>query len=348
VLAWQEKEEHSLFYTLYKDMPVIKTHDNYSNFSNDYNKNKVDFSLNKYQHDTRQLVSRKPQYQYGNSYSNGERYSILFDSQFTPTWGKNWLDNQLSKLFQGFNPTDNSRTLYLGWQYNQPGETTWLVSLKSNEHSNISNKFNLSQQHNYAPKLQTASVGKPIPENTAMPTAKQNNPDSNINASEVKALAVPVEPQQPTHTGADSSSSSSLPGRPLAEVQRPTILAKPHPEMHTFNPSYPVAGELPKLEGFPAESGVPPLTLLFNEIREGSKEKITNLPSKSSNWVKLRGNQGSKNVSDGSIWKKDMLHKEHWDVSDSKGNKIKEIDFSGKQIWPGGPKNKNKFPKNKD
>jgi hypothetical protein len=135
-------------------------------------------------------VSRKPQYQYGNSYSNGEKYSILFDSQFTPTWGKNWLDNQLSKLFQGFNPTDNSRTLYLGWQYNQPGETTWLVSLKSNEHSNISNKFNLSQQHNYAPKLQTASVGKPIPENTAMPTAKQNNPDSNIDASEVKALAV--------------------------------------------------------------------------------------------------------------------------------------------------------------
>jgi len=135
VLAWQEKEEHSLFYTLYKDMPVIKTHDNYSNFSNDYNKNKVDFSLNKYQHDTRQLVSRKPQYQYGNSYSNGERYSILFDSQFTPTWGKNWLDNQLSKLFQGFNPSNNSRTLYLGWQYNQPGETTWLVSLKSNEHS---------------------------------------------------------------------------------------------------------------------------------------------------------------------------------------------------------------------
>jgi hypothetical protein len=85
-------------------------------------------------------------------------------------------------------------------------------------------------------------------------------------------FTTPVEPQQPTHTGADSSSSVSLPislpGRPLAEVQRPTILAIPHPEMPTFNPSYPVAGELPKLEGFPVESGVAPLTLLFNEVKE--------------------------------------------------------------------------------
>jgi hypothetical protein len=37
------------------------------------------------------------------------------------------------------------------------------------------------------------------------------------------------------------------------------------------------------------------------------------------------------------------LHKDHWDVSDTKGKKIKEIDFDGNQIWPGGAKNKNKL-----
>lgn len=41
--------------------------------------------------------------------------------------------------------------------------------------------------------------------------------------------------------------------------------------------------------------------------------------------------------------KKDMLHKDHWDVSNKKGVKIKEIDFNGNQIWLGGPKNKNKW-----
>jgi uncharacterized low-complexity protein len=54
---------------------------------------------------------------------------------------------------------------------------------------------------------------------------------------------------------------------------------------------------------------------------------------------KLKGNQGYRDK-DGNIWKKDQLHKDHWDVSDRKGNKIKEVDFNGKQIWPGGPKNK--------
>jgi len=59
--------------------------------------------------------------------------------------------------------------------------------------------------------------------------------------------------------------------------------------------------------------------------------------------TKLKGNQGYRD-NDGNIWKKDQLHKDHWDVSDRKGNKIKEVDFNGKQIWPGGPKNKNKQP----
>jgi len=38
-----------------------------------------------------------------------------------------------------------------------------------------------------------------------------------------------------------------------------------------------------------------------------------------------------------------MKHKDHWDIINPKtGRKIKEIDFNGKQIWPNGPKNKNK------
>ncbi len=59
--------------------------------------------------------------------------------------------------------------------------------------------------------------------------------------------------------------------------------------------------------------------------------------------VKQRGSQGYKDP-DGNIWKKDQKHKDHWDVSDGKGKKIKEVDFNGRQIWPGGPKNKNKTP----
>jgi len=47
----------------------------------------------------------------------------------------------------------------------------------------------------------------------------------------------------------------------------------------------------------------------------------------------------------GNTWKKDKLHKDHWDVSDKKGNKIMEVDFNGNKIWPGGPKNNNKRPK---
>jgi hypothetical protein len=56
---------------------------------------------------------------------------------------------------------------------------------------------------------------------------------------------------------------------------------------------------------------------------------------------KLKGNQGYRDK-DGNTWRKDRLHKDHWDVSNKKGDKIKEVDFDGKQIWPNGPKNKTK------
>ena len=64
-------------------------------------------------------------------------------------------------------------------------------------------------------------------------------------------------------------------------------------------------------------------------------------PPDSEKMTKMKGNQGWKDKN-GNTWKKDMKHKDHWDVSDRKGNKIKEVDFKGNQIWPGGPKNKNK------
>jgi hypothetical protein len=64
-------------------------------------------------------------------------------------------------------------------------------------------------------------------------------------------------------------------------------------------------------------------------------------PGQGPGWVRLRGDQGWK-APDGLIWKKDRLHKDHWDVSDASGRKIREVDFSGIQIWPQGPKNRNK------
>ena len=72
--------------------------------------------------------------------------------------------------------------------------------------------------------------------------------------------------------------------------------------------------------------------------------KIVDLPSSGEHWIKLKGDQGWKNSKDNTIWKKDKLHGDHWDVSDRTGKKIKEIDFNGKQIWPYGKKNKNKRP----
>jgi hypothetical protein len=68
------------------------------------------------------------------------------------------------------------------------------------------------------------------------------------------------------------------------------------------------------------------------------------LPGKGPGWIKLKHGQGWRDAG-GNIWKKDKLHTDHWDVSDSKGRKIKEIDFNGNEIWPGGPKHKGKKPK---
>lgn len=68
------------------------------------------------------------------------------------------------------------------------------------------------------------------------------------------------------------------------------------------------------------------------------------LPGEGQYWVKLKGAQGWKNTRDGTYWNKDKLHKDHWDISDNKGKKVREVDFNGKEIWPNGPKNKNKKP----
>lgn len=56
--------------------------------------------------------------------------------------------------------------------------------------------------------------------------------------------------------------------------------------------------------------------------------------------VRLKKGQGYRDKG-GNVWKKDKFHKDHWDVIDRKGRKIREVTFDGRQIWPGGPKNKN-------
>jgi hypothetical protein len=67
-------------------------------------------------------------------------------------------------------------------------------------------------------------------------------------------------------------------------------------------------------------------------------------PGYSDEWKKIKSADGFLDP-DGYKWAKDHRHKNripHWDVSDKKGNKIKEVDFDGKELWPHGPKNKNK------
>ena len=78
--------------------------------------------------------------------------------------------------------------------------------------------------------------------------------------------------------------------------------------------------------------------------KSDSSEDIIDTPdSNPKKFRKLKGNQGYLDEN-GNYWKKDMLHKDHWDISNKKGKKIKEVDFNGKEIWPNGPKNKNKTP----
>lgn len=58
-----------------------------------------------------------------------------------------------------------------------------------------------------------------------------------------------------------------------------------------------------------------------------------------------RESYGANNQPIGGSKKRDKLHNnDHWDVSDKKGRKIREVDLDGNKIWPNGPKNKNKAP----
>lgn len=86
-----------------------------------------------------------------------------------------------------------------------------------------------------------------------------------------------------------------------------------------------------------------------NEFNDKANEKTGNAKEKTptsdpGDFTKLKGNQGLKDKH-GNIWKKDQLHKDHWDISNKKGKKVREVDFDGNEIWPNGPKNKNKSPK---
>lgn len=75
-------------------------------------------------------------------------------------------------------------------------------------------------------------------------------------------------------------------------------------------------------------------------LPDDSHGESMRVPTQGEGWIKLKGDQGYRD-SEGRIWKKDMKHKDHWDVSDRKGKKILEVDFHGVVIWPG-RKNKNK------
>lgn len=61
-------------------------------------------------------------------------------------------------------------------------------------------------------------------------------------------------------------------------------------------------------------------------------------------WGKVKGKTTYVDP-DGNHWSEDKFHKDHWDVADKNGNAIKEIGFDGRQLWPDGPKNKNKDTK---
>ena len=85
---------------------------------------------------------------------------------------------------------------------------------------------------------------------------------------------------------------------------------------------------------------------LGEALRNEADEEKCETPNQNPDaFDKLKGNQGYRpkdKKKKNERWKKDQLHKDHWDISDKKGNKIKEVDFGGTKIWPGGPKNKNK------
>ncbi len=87
-------------------------------------------------------------------------------------------------------------------------------------------------------------------------------------------------------------------------------------------------------------------------IDENGKEKWYTPRDQAPGWNRLPGNQGWQDP-DGNRWKKDHKHKDtgrtsrpcdHWDVANKQGKKIREVDEGGNEIWPNGPKNKNKMP----
>jgi RHS repeat-associated protein len=82
---------------------------------------------------------------------------------------------------------------------------------------------------------------------------------------------------------------------------------------------------------------------MMNEGGDANGDTCPTPETHPDDFVKLKGGQGYRDR-DGNLWNKDRLHKDHWDVSDRRGNKVREIDFGGRQIWPGGPKNRNKEP----
>jgi len=150
-------------------------------------------------------------------------------------------------------------------------------------------------------------------------------------------LGFPTHPNKPIifTTPADPITPPKIPGFLIPEpLSEESDGFRPHPNANK-----------PTIFTTPGE--VVRNTLFFSRVFSKKENNNIDLPDKSSNWIKLKGSQGWKNKEDGSIWRKDKLHKDHWDVMDSKENKIKEVDFFGKQIWPNGPKNKQKFPKNK-
>ena len=78
------------------------------------------------------------------------------------------------------------------------------------------------------------------------------------------------------------------------------------------------------------------------EFRSTKRYKGKYAKTPPGNLSKLKGNQGWRDGK-GNTWKKDMKHKDHWDVINPKtGKNIQEIDFNGHQIWPQGAKNKSK------
>ena len=86
--------------------------------------------------------------------------------------------------------------------------------------------------------------------------------------------------------------------------------------------------------------------LIGSIIHENARDTNRYPPGHNEDWTKARGETAWIDP-EGNKWSEDKKHKDtipHWDVSDRKGKKIKEVDKDGKKIWPDGNKNKGKKP----